>query len=73
MQIIIDVIKQILRGILLAEETENAYLCNVFFIVLDLRLTKVGVQRTFFLCPYFPSPQNASAFVLKRKDISTKT
>ena len=26
-----------------------------------------------FLCPYFPSPQNALAFVLKRKDISTKT
>ena len=26
------------------------YLCNVFFIVLDLRLTKVGVQRySFFL------------------------
>ena len=27
------------------------YLCSVFFIVLDLRLTKVGVQRySFFLC-----------------------
>ena len=24
------------------------YLCNVFFIVLDLRLTKVGVQRYSF-------------------------
>ena len=23
----------------------SPYLCNVFFIVLDLRLTKVGVQR----------------------------
>ena len=30
---------------------ENAYLCTVFFIVLDLRLTKVGVRRySFFLC-----------------------
>ena len=29
---------------------ESPYLCNVFFIVLDLRLTKVGVQRySFFL------------------------
>ncbi|WP_297644900.1 hypothetical protein, partial [uncultured Bacteroides sp.] len=24
---------------------ESPYICNVFFIVLDLRLTKVGVQR----------------------------
>ena len=24
---------------------EKPYLCNVFFIVLDLRLTKVGIQR----------------------------
>ena len=32
---------------------KSAYLCTVFFIVLDLRLTKVGVQRySFFLCPY---------------------
>ena len=30
---------------------ENAYLCTVFFIVLDLRLTKVGVRRySIFLC-----------------------
>ena len=28
----------------------SPYLCNVFFIVLDLRLTKVGVQRhSFFM------------------------
>ena len=27
---------------------ESPYLCNVFFIVLDLRLTKVGVQRYSF-------------------------
>ena len=26
----------------------SPYLCNVFFIVLDLRLTKVGVQRYSF-------------------------
>ena len=26
----------------------STYLCNVFFIVLDLRLTKVGVQRYSF-------------------------
>ena len=28
------------------------YLCIVFFIVLDLRLTKVGVQRYSFFCAY---------------------
>ena len=28
------------------------YLCSVFFIVLDLRLTKVGVQRYSFFCAY---------------------
>ena len=27
---------------------QSPYLCNVFFIVLDLRLTKVGVQRYSF-------------------------
>ena len=27
---------------------EKPYLCTVFFIVLDLRLTKVGVQRYSF-------------------------
>ena len=27
---------------------KNPYLCTVFFIVLDLRLTKVGVQRYSF-------------------------
>ena len=48
MQIIIDVIKQILSIILLAEKQKIRTLCNVFFIVLDLRLTKVGVQRNSF-------------------------
>ena len=40
---------------------KSPYLCNVFFIVLDLRLTKVGVQRysffyahTFRIFPLFP-------------------
>ena len=27
---------------------ESPYLCNVFFIVLDLRLTKVGARRCSF-------------------------
>ena len=54
MQIIIDVIKQILRGILLAEK-QKMRTFNVFFIVLDLRLTKVGVQRnSFFYALIFP-------------------
>ena len=32
-------------------ERESPYLCIVFFIVLDLRLTKVGVQRYSFFLP----------------------
>ena len=33
----------------------SPYLCTVFFIVLDLRLTKVGVQRySFFYVRTFP-------------------
>ena len=31
---------------------EKPYLCIVFFIVLDLRLTKVGVQRCSFFYAY---------------------
>ena len=32
---------------------KTIYLCNVFFIVLDLRLTKVRVAAaTHFFCPY---------------------
>ena len=33
---------------MLARCQNTDYLCNVFFIVLDLRLTKVGVQRYSF-------------------------
>ena len=32
----------------------NRYLCNVFFIVLDLRLTKVGVQRDSIFFAFSP-------------------
>ena len=31
---------------------KSPYLCNVFFMVLDLRLTKVGLSGALFLCPY---------------------
>ena len=31
---------------------KSPYICNVFFIVLDLRLTKVGVQRYSFFYAY---------------------
>ncbi|RGQ13320.1 hypothetical protein DWW88_16770 [Bacteroides cellulosilyticus] len=36
---------------------KSAYLCTVFFIVLDLRLTKVGVQRYSFFYVYTSSLQ----------------
>ena len=37
---------------ILAGKENIDYLCNVFFIVLDLRLTKVGVQRYSFFCAH---------------------
>ena len=43
-------ISQLLRRII-CYFPKNTYLCNVFFIVLDLRLTKVGARRcSFFFC-----------------------
>ena len=33
---------------------ESPYLCNVFFIVLDLRLTKVGARRCSFFYVHKP-------------------
>ena len=35
----------------LALLAQTVYLCIVFFMVLDLRLTKVGVQRHLFFLP----------------------
>ncbi len=41
------------------------YLCSVFFIVLDLRLTKVGVQRySFFYARTLRMEQNQSFFTI---------
>ena len=38
---------------------KSPYLCTVFFIVLDLRLTKGWVKAlTLFLCPYIRSLKN---------------
>ena len=34
---------------------KSFYLCNVFFIVLDLRLTRLGLGGVLFLCLYFAS------------------
>ena len=39
---------------------ESPYLCTVFFIVLDLRLTKVGVQRYSFFMPVRPVHTSAA-------------
>ncbi|EGF56452.1 hypothetical protein HMPREF9446_02227 [Bacteroides fluxus YIT 12057] len=38
-----------MTGLIFGRYGQNLYICNViFFIVLDLRLTKVGVQRYSF-------------------------
>ena len=34
--------------ILLDTDMKNSYICNVFFIVLDLRLMKIGCRETTF-------------------------
>ena len=39
----------------ICRKLKSPYLCNVFFIVLDLRLTKVGARRcSFFYVRTFP-------------------
>ena len=40
--------EDISRASFVAKSGILLYICNVFFIVLDLRLTKVGVQRYSF-------------------------
>ena len=60
---------------------KNHYLCIVFFMVLDLRLTKIGTQRSpfFFLvtfkkCYFFRSPYCLSpAFAYLCKQIKQQT
>ena len=36
---------------------KSLYLCTVFFMVLDLRLTKIGTRRSpfFYFIAFFPS------------------
>jgi len=43
---------------------KSAYLCNVFFIVLNLRLTKVGVRRDSFFCSYPTTARRGFWFLL---------
>ena len=44
---------------ILAAVCENNYLCNVFFIVLDLRLTKrLDYGGSPFFCPYPKNEEN---------------
>ena len=49
--------------------SKNPYLCIVFFIVLDLRLTKVGVQRYSF---FFALSVHFFFFTGKRKNGTQK-
>ena len=41
---------------------KSPYICNVFFIVLDLRLTKVGVQRYSFFYAHTYRPGSPIKF-----------
>ena len=49
--------RNILKHVIKRSFARSPYLCIVFFIVLDLRLTKVGVQRySFFYARMFRFP-----------------
>ena len=49
---------------------KSPYLCNVFFIVLDLRLTKVGARRcSFFYVRTFPKACRCQEYSLILHDI----
>ena len=39
-----------LRMAFFGQKSESSYLCNVFFIVLDLRLTRNGLSGVLFFC-----------------------
>ncbi len=47
----------------------SPYLCNVFFIVLDLRLTKVGARRCSFatMVKTFGCPRSRNAHIERKK------
>jgi len=47
-----SVIFTLFMCVFLAFLSKSPYLCNVFFIVLDLRLTKVGTWRSPFFCAH---------------------
>ncbi len=48
---------------------QKPYLCSVFFIVLDLRLTKVGVRRDSFFLPIAQNLQSNTPQLQKSKFI----
>ena len=50
---------------------KSPYLCNVFFIVLDLRLTKVGARRCSFFYVHTPTSSQPKE-VLKQSPIHPK-
>ncbi len=59
-----DVIKHTFLTPFYCKFQGSPYLCNVFFIVLDLRLTKVGLSGALFLCLYVSSVNFLSLFLL---------
>ena len=50
---------------------KSPYICNVFFIVLDLRLTKVGARRCSFFYVHTPTSSQPKE-VLKQSPIHPK-
>ena len=57
----LDVIKHVFSVGLLAWLLRSPYLCNVFFIVLDFKVNKVGLSGALFLCPKEKDEQYVSS------------
>ena len=56
--------KNTIPSLIICKSARSPYICTVFFIVLDLRLTKVGVQRYSFF--YFMILTSQSFLYLDR-------
>ncbi len=50
------------------QSSKSPYICTVFFIVLDLRLTKVGVQRYSFFYAYTYRPPSRGTRTTQKPD-----
>ena len=65
---LIYVMKHTFFSWIICRYVRSPYLCTVFFIVLDLRLTKVGVQRYSFFYAYTYRPPSRGTRTTQKPD-----